>query len=278
MTARTGIIKYNLTERGRSVRGPARNFDIPALARMINGPDVQERVKHGDMIGYFGHWPRVQFGLNPAEGGVVNGKAVAIEPAIRTISIKADPVTGDVEHEAEFLDTASGKIAARMWASKAGGFSSAINTRPVGDKAFPLGFHGFDYVNEPNYSTNRGYGLALDGVFGEEDMFDAVAERQAMLDQCASMLDTMQAEYDRMAATLDKVTQENTYYVAQLAKREKPAAMLDGIMDLTTNVIESPLRHADDFLNAHLPVIAQPKQPEPERTASHNRQLGRYEV
>lgn len=277
MTAKTGIIRYNLAERGRSVRGPARNFDIPALARMINGPDVQERVKHGDMIGYFGHWPRVKFGLNPAEGGVVDGKAVSIEPAIRTISIKADP-DGWVEHEAEFLDTASGKIAARMFASKVGGFSSAINTKPVGDKAFPLGFFGFDYVNEPNYSTNRGYGIALDGVFQEEDMLDAVAERQALLDQCNSMLETMQAEYDRMAAALDAVTRENTYYIAQLAKREKPVAVLDGIMELTTNVIDSPLLRANEFLDAALPALPKPKQEKAEISPSHQRQLAQHGV
>ncbi|MBX9755839.1 MAG: hypothetical protein K2X80_13875 [Pseudomonadaceae bacterium] len=272
---KTGVIRYNLAERGRKARGVERNFDTVAAAALINGPDVQERVRHGDMLGYFGHWPRVKFGLNPAEGGVVDGKAVSVEPAIRTISLKAYP-DGTVEHETEFLSTASGKLAARLHASKAGGFSSAINTRAVGNKAMPLGFYGFDYVLEPNYSTNRGYGVALGGVMDGDDVFDAVAERQQIVDQCSAMLDSMQQSYDQMQATVLLLAEENSVYLSRLAADGRDTAALDGVMELTVNCVHSHLDQADAFLTAPLvPLAAAKPSAESKPSAAASRQLSR---
>lgn len=274
---RTGIIRYNLAERGRKVRGVERNFDTAAAARLINGPDVQERVKHGDMLGYFGHWPRVKFGLNPAEGGLVDGKMVSLEPAIRTIHIKADP-DGWVEHEAEFLDTPSGKISARLHAAKVGGFSSVIDTRPVGSKAFPTGFFGFDFVFEPNYSTNRGYGVALDGVLDGENVFDAVAERQQIMEHCSAMLDSLQQAYDQQQEAIARLAEENAYYLSRLASEGKAEPALDGIMDLTVHSVQSHLSRADDFLTAPLVRFQPQKQDEPEVSGAARRYLSRLGV
>lgn len=276
MSMRTGIIRFNLAERGRTARGVERNFDTATAARLINSPAVQERVKHGDMIGYFGHWPRVKFGLNAAEGGIVGGKHVSVEPALRTVYLKAFP-DGTVEHEEEFLDTASGKIAARLYASKAGGFSSAIRAPQVGSKAIPSEFHGFDYVLEPNYSTNRGYDVALDGVEGDE-VFDAVAEQQAILDQCSTMLDSMQSAFDQMAAALDRANEENAYYRSRLASEGKSADVLDGIMDMTVNPITSHLDRADDFLTADLVPLQPPKKQKQSASPHAERQLSRLGV
>src|SRR5258708_18352055 len=156
---KTEIIRYNLTERGRTYRGKERSFDIPRIVAAINSGACQEKVKHRDMLGYYGHWPRVKFGMNPAEGGVVDGKAVRVEPAIVTTYLKALD-DGTVEHQEEFLDNDAGKLAYNLYKSKAGGFSSAIDEfRRSGPE-----FYGFDYVLEPNYSTNRGYDIALDSA------------------------------------------------------------------------------------------------------------------
>lgn len=147
----TPLIRYSLKERGRKFRGVERNFDIAAIVATINGGTCQERVRHRDMFGYYGHWARVRFGMNPAEGGMDAGKAVAIEPALVTVLLKAD-ADGTVQHQAEFLPTQAGQLAAKLFQARAGGFSSAIDTlKPE--------FFGFDYVLEPNYSTNRGYSL-----------------------------------------------------------------------------------------------------------------------
>lgn len=150
------MIRYNLKERGREFRGVERNFDIPAIVAAINSPACQERVKTRGMLGYLGHWVRIRFGLEPPEGGIADGKAHAIEPAIVTTHLKAYP-NGDIEHKTEFLDNDTGRIASRMFDNKVGGFSSVIDEVKVN-------FFGFDWVNDPNYSTNRGYGLAMDSA------------------------------------------------------------------------------------------------------------------
>lgn len=36
------------------------------------------------MRGYFGQWPRIKFGMMPAEGGLIDGKSIAVEPALLT--------------------------------------------------------------------------------------------------------------------------------------------------------------------------------------------------
>lgn len=175
------LIRYNLKERGRQFRGTERNFDIPAIVAAINSPACQERVKTRGMLGYLGHWVRIRFGLEPPEGGIAQGKAQAVEPAIVTTFLKAYP-NGDIEHQTEFLDTDPGRIASRMYANKVGGFSSAIDeNRPT--------FFGFDWVNDPNYSTNRGYSLALDSATnGGMTLDDIMAAEFQDQTQAMSML------------------------------------------------------------------------------------------
>lgn len=219
---KTGTIRYNVRERGRKFRGQERNFDTAALAELVNGPEVQERVKNRDLVGYFGHWPRIVFGMNPGEGGIYQGKHIPLEAAIVTTKLRADP-DGTIEHETEFLDTAPGRTAKRLFGSKSGGFSSAINCREYGGKDVPLGFHGFDYVMEPNFTTNRGY--ALDGVFGEgvpgsDALLDsAIGDSQAAVKVLDGLYTALQGDYDRLAAVVARQQQEIEEYATMLAAR-----------------------------------------------------------
>ncbi|HGM6620284.1 TPA: hypothetical protein ACKP6Y_001648 [Pseudomonas aeruginosa] len=191
------VITYNLKERGREHRGVKRSFDIPAIVKAINSPKCQERVRTRGMLGFFGHWPRLRFGLEPAEGGIAEGKAQAVEPAVVTVMLKAHS-DGTIEHKTEFLDTSTGQLAARMYANRVGGFSSAIDPRAPE-------FYGFDWVNDPNYSTNRGYDLALDSVANGEMTLDDVllaeyAEQTTGMNRLMSMLESnMQLALDTAA-------------------------------------------------------------------------------
>jgi hypothetical protein len=223
MGKRTGLIRYNLRERGRKHRGQPRNFDTARAADIINSAEVQERVRNRDMTGYYGHWPRVMFGMQPVEGGVVQGKVVSLEHALVTTTLRADK-DGNIEHEAEFLDTGMGKIAERLFESKAGGFSSAIDTRKVNGVDIPIMFHGFDYVIEPNFTTNRGY--ALDGVRDEEgealDLYavlDAAASETGLAFRALSAaFDGIQGSLDRALAVIAKQAEENEWLMGRLAK------------------------------------------------------------
>lgn len=188
MAIRTGIIKYNLNDRKRTHTGKPRQFDIPKLVSLINSDEIQERVKNGDITGYYGHWPRIKFGMNPREGGVVDGKVVNLEPCHKTIYLKAYD-DGTIEHEEEFLDNDPGMKAEKLLEGKMGGFSSAIS---LVNGMYQ--FFGFDFVHAPNYSGNRPY--ALDDADAEEsnpfgvlildDIEDAdklIFEREYLLDQ-----------------------------------------------------------------------------------------------
>lgn len=226
----TEVIRYNLRERGRKYRGVERNFDIPALVKAINSPATQERVKHRDMLGYYGHWPRQVFGINPREGGIVDGQVVHIEPAFVTTHLKAYD-DGTIEHRTEFFDNAPGRAALMLYKGKGGGWSSAIDERKAE-------FWGFDYVLEPNFSTNRGYAVALDSAVGMtltlddvQEYYDSAAEIALMLDAVNSTNEKLRAELARtqqalIAVQADRIDAERALDRA-LAKRD---ATLDSIV------------------------------------------------
>lgn len=210
----TKLITYNLKERGRKYRGVDRNFNVKAICDAINSPACQERVKHGDMVGFYGHWPRVKFGMNPAEGGIADGKAQTVEPALVTTHLKAFS-DGTIEHKERFLGTNAGQLAFKLYQEKAGGFSSAID--PVKPE-----FYGFDWVLEPNYSTNRGY--ALDSIAVLDDVL--MAEYN---DQIAGVMELLRLkEHNYMLAlqTLGSLQSENAELISQLANKN---AVLDSV-------------------------------------------------
>lgn len=274
---KTGTITYNVNDRGRQYRGTPRRFDNAGLADVVNSNEVQERVSKGDLWGYYGHWPRVLFGMSPGEGGVVQrgplaGKVVRLEPAFVTRSLSAD-TDGNVRHEAEFADTPTGRTAMRLFNGKKGGFSSAIDCRPRNGVDVPVGFYGFDYVSEPNFSTNRGY--ALDGVMEEGDdlaMLDNIAESQTTVKILDGLYTALQGDYDRMAQCYATLGEENRQLINLLAVRRpdlamKPGQVLDSVFDrpLHASNRSSLIDLARDFGAMKLePFEAQRKDADPE--------------
>ena len=268
MGIKTGVIRFNVKDRGRRFRGMDRNFDTVSLAELLNGDEVQEKVRNGDMLGYWGHWPRVKFGLDVSEGTIVGGKPVHIEPAVRTTYLRAWP-DGTVEHESEFLDTAPGRLSGRVYASKAGGWSSAINAPRRGSMQVPSSFHGFDYVLEPNFTANRGYALDSAGNridpegLDEADqmVLDEVSQYTALVESTTALLDRQQADYDRLAETLDAVMSENHELQGMLAKVPRPAKtepaearkrptrqeVLDAVGQTTIKAADSRFADAENF-------------------------------
>lgn len=232
----TDSITYNVKHRGRKARGQERNFDTAALATLINGPAVQERVRHGDMLGYFGHWPRIKLGMDPGEGGLVDGAVVAVEPALRTVELRAD-ADGTISHKAEFLDTEPGQIAERLYRSKAGGFSSAIESVPRTAPSVPRGFYGFDYVLEPNYSSNRGHKVLLDSagqpVEAEQDLAGimdsvlahSVAGEYALL----ALFDSLQQQHSRALEALQHLDRQNEVLVDRLSRSGRTLDSLEDV-------------------------------------------------
>ncbi|PFH08097.1 hypothetical protein BCF11_0449 [Collimonas sp. PA-H2] len=261
---RTGVIQYNLNDRGRELTGKPRHFNIDKVAAFINGARTQERIQKRDMFGYYGHWPRVKFGMMPPEGGIYQGKLVKLEPAISTIHLKAFP-DGTIEHEEEFLETDAGRTAQKMFESKKGGFSSALSE--VEGR-----FFGFDYVNEPNFDDNRGYVLdtasADDGGAILDDAVIADYNQNlhgmlALLDSAQTSLGDARADHERALMVIARLEEENEQYLAMLAGRQ---AALDSAGSLPMMVSKAGLNamraDAAEFKRAILPGIVVPDQPE----------------
>lgn len=247
------LIKYNLKERGRQHRGVERNFDIPAIVDSINGPATQERVATRGMLGYFGHWPRVRFGMEPPEGGVAEGKPHAVEPALVTTHLRAYD-DGTIEHQTEFLDTATGQLASRMYANRVGGFSSAIDPRRPE-------LYGFDWVNDPNYSTNRGYDLVLDSVDSGEMTFDDVLSAE-QADQMAAMnrlLDMMDASLRIAMDSAVRFEEENSELLDMLAKREEEIQHAAAVTAGGGDAAKQLERDRRFFLDSALPRFQNPE-------------------
>lgn len=235
MGKRTGVIRYNLNDTGRSFTGQPRKIDIDAAMRLLNGAALQESVRKGDVVGYIGHQYREKYGLDVPETVIVDGKTVVLEPSVRTIYIKCYP-TGDVEHEQEFLDTAPGRVGQRLWEGKAYGFSSAIFAPEEGGLRVPKGYFGMDLVRAPNYDSNRGYAVMLDsvspGTFAQVELF--ASDNAALLDS----VDAMIKESDAMAASIsksyleqcranDELVEHNARLLERLHQAGVSAPMLD---------------------------------------------------
>lgn len=225
----TEKITYNVRQRGRKARGQDRNFNTPALAKLINGSAVQEMVKHGDMLGYLGHWPRVKFGIATVEGGIDQGKAISTPIAVRTIELSADN-DGNITHRTEFLDTEHGQAAQKIYESKAGGFSSAISPYPGTSPILPRDFHGFDFVYEPNFSANRGHSVILDGVQDVTGLLDAVALYAAGESEMADLFKSLHGQHMTALETMERLARENDELISRIASgaRVLDSAILDG--------------------------------------------------
>lgn len=278
MTFVTDPITYNVNTRGRKVLGQDRNFELSALARLINGPAVQETVKHGDMLGYFGHWPRIKFGMATQEGGIdkETGKAVNLPLAVRTVELSADD-QGNITHRTEFMDTEAGAVALGLYNSKAGGFSSAIvpvaGTHPI----IPKSFNGFDYVYQPNYTTNRGHKVILDSINPElAGMLDVLLDQAAQAEgEMAMLFDSLHTQHLTTLQAFEVISKENDWLIRRLSKQSgvDPA----GILDSMNEVIEDGgrlrasmgLPDYDRFKTAPLELLDSVKTPvEPESSES----------
>lgn len=271
MPISTPMIQYSLKDRGRKHTGQVRNFNTKLICDAINSPACQEMVSSRGMVGYYGHFPRVRFGMMPSEGGMDGGKYVPVDPAFVTTHLSATP-EGIIRHQAEFLDTAAGLVAAKAWNGRVGGFSSAI------DEAKPQ-FFGFDYVLQPNYLDNSFRGVVLDDVmggnFGEltyDDIYAAEQDeqKQAMI----VLLDSLDRERNVSSETIERLQQENEQLLSMLAKKGiDPSMVLDAsyvapIM-VSGGTLDSIQRDMESFKNMDsLPGFISPVKEVREETGS----------
>ncbi len=278
----TPVIRYNLKDRGRQHTGQKRNFNIRAIADQINSPATQETVASRGMLGYYGHAPRIRYGLAPVEGGFEAGKYKVVQPAIVTTYLRAD-YDGNVEHRTEFLDTEDGQLAAKLWGNKVGGFSSAI------DEGKPA-FYGFDYVAQPNFLGNSFRGAALDsadtsgGLVTYDSVYAIEQTELATGHAIAALLDSVNVERAAASAVIDRLTLENEQLLSALAAKGMSANVVLDSMDAVRPMvvaiapIDRMQRDRSYFLDSALPKFAPLPLPEPEEPKDYatQRLMNRY--
>ena len=229
---KTEKITYNLFDRGYKHNGQSRtNYNHNAVIELINSDQVQEMVDKGVMLGYFGHQIRQRFGMIPPETVNIDGKLVYLEPAFKTIHLKAYK-NGDVEHIAEFLPTDAGEHALNQYKANVGGFSTAIDYIPSVNGNDPVGFYGFDYVLQTNYATNVGNGKVFDGLFlpkggidaGIICSFDGLNDAMRQQPQAEALARTLE---NSILADMQLITRSNelnrSYYTHQQEEARKKA-------------------------------------------------------
>lgn len=226
---RTVTKQFNLKDHGRS-DGNGRGYLVDSVKRMRESPLFKERLKLGELYGYFGHNLRQLAGkMDLDEVTVINyeGKPVVIEtvPSNRTIEFDVSD-DGVVTHTQEILDTPSGRAVLAMLDAGAGGWSWAVNGVQSAMGAIARTFHGMDFVKHPSYIDLEKQQAMFEsvGVESEEALYANMFE-SAGFD--AGQTDKLMSLWARRAPTVieyQEITQEVMMLESALMVREAELA------------------------------------------------------
>lgn len=195
----TKRLEYNLNNTGRVLTGKDRsNVDVKSMIDKINSRFVQEEVDAGDIKGFCGHQIRQLYGIKPPESVIIDGRTIYLEPAIRTVSLKALD-DGTVYHWQEFYENEAGEHVFRQYKAKVGGFSTAVNYFVDGPVLKPNIFAGIDYVFSPNFLENASIGL-FDSASGGEMMPLITKMLEAELVTLYDSIHTSNQDYEYLQA------------------------------------------------------------------------------
>lgn len=191
---RTVTDRFSLTELFRkNTYQNGRNYLISAVANILNSPETQERMKLGELYGYYGHGRREHHfnktgSIRLPETSVimVEGAPVVVDnvPSNRTIAISISP-DGVVSHTEEILDTPTGQIVNGLEKSNAGGWSWATKGGIQSGKAIIREYAGCDYVGIPNFLSLDKMAMMTESPADEQAQICAVLMQNGMSEAAA---------------------------------------------------------------------------------------------
>lgn len=200
----------------------------------------------------------------------MDGLIPKVVPAFVTTYLKANP-DGTIEHKADFANTDTGLAASKLFQSRMGGFSSAIDERKPE-------FFGFDYVLEPNFTTNRGYSLDDVSSMTLDDVEAAIQDEQ--MRGMIALLDSVSSERERANEVIERLSAENEHLLSMLAAKGIGATALDSAAVLPVAVsldaVERIKRDSSLFRSASLPSFIEPQEAQPEKQPLYDRLLGKF--
>lgn len=211
--------RFSLFNDGRTMDANKRNYVVQSVQKMIASAKTQELLRLGESYGYYGHAPRARankLDIGETEVIMVKGKPVLVEnvPASRTLDIKCTD-DGIVEHTQEFLDTVTGKIALSLWDSGAGGWSWATSGSDGRDRSFARGYHGMDYVKQPNYISLDHPAMMMESL-GNDMLLESLVNNGFEADEAQDIADHVAGGF----SVHDAADQEQTIMYLESVSRE----------------------------------------------------------
>lgn len=167
--------EFNIFKEGRNYSGHHRKYILESAISTCYHPGTREKLQLREALGYFGHGRREMAGkLALQEVSTIklpDGSSMIVEnvPSNVTVAFEIGK-DGTVTHSQQILESGEpGKIVSALNKDKVGGFSWAcggVNGGVMGATKI-ADFHGFDYVMQPGFASNRGYILESAGVGGD---------------------------------------------------------------------------------------------------------------
>jgi hypothetical protein len=222
---------FNLKDHGRS-DGNGRGYLVNSVRKLIDSVQFKERLKLGELYGYFGHNLRQLTGkMDLDEVSVIQykGKPVVIEtvPSNRTIHFDVND-EGIVTHTQEILDTPSGRAVKAMRDAGVGGWSWAVMGVPTALGAIARSFHGFDFVKHPSYIDNDKMQQLFEsvGVNDEDALLESMFESAGFdAGQSAKLLGILNKRSPSVVE-YEEITQDVMMLESALSSRESELAAL----------------------------------------------------
>lgn len=181
--------RFSLTDlKRKNTYQNGRKYLVSAVADILNSPETQERMKLGELFGYYGHGRREahfnrtgSIRLPETSVIMVEGAPVVVDnvPSNRTVDISVSP-DGIVSHTQEILDTPTGMIVDGMERSKAGGWSWATKGGTQAGKAIIQEYAGMDFVGIPNFISLDRAALMTESPEDEERQIVSVLMENGM--------------------------------------------------------------------------------------------------
>ncbi|WFQ78102.1 hypothetical protein PXH59_00195 (plasmid) [Xenorhabdus sp. SF857] len=187
---------FNIFDTGRKYTGKQRGYVLDNVKSVLNSPEVQEKLRLRELVGYVSH------GLREMSGKLTLGETLPVKlpngqmtvvnalPSNVTIELSIDD-EGNLSHTQEVLDNDEGRKLLGLHNSRIGGFSWACGGAKLGGNTLINSFCGFDYVHNPLFATNRGYILdSAEEEFDRQTVLDNLASAGIPKEQSASVLDS----------------------------------------------------------------------------------------
>lgn len=179
--------EFNLFNEGRTYSGHHRKYILESAITTCYAPATRERMQLREAFGYFGHGRREIAGrlalpeVCPVK--LPDGTTVIMENIPSNVTTSFEVMKdGTVKHSQQILESNEpGRVVSALNKDKVGGFSWAcggVNGGAMGATRV-ADFHGFDYVMNPGFASNRGYILES---AGSDMILENVAKATGMSD------------------------------------------------------------------------------------------------